>query len=129
MVLYTPHDCAVAWQQNQGTQRRYIVNAKVYIDATGDGRLGAEAGAEWIQGREGAAKYNESLAALELTEFPTDQPGGGPDHETEGTTLDYVRLPSDQMQPYLDFNCDVLGLSDCGEESPSYRVPGSVLGI
>lgn len=77
--------------QNQGTQRRYIVKAKTYIDATGDGRLGAEAGAEWIQGREGAAKYNESLARLEHSEFPTDQPDGGPDHETEGTTLDYVR--------------------------------------
>ena len=30
---------------------RYIIKAKAYIDATGDGRLGAEAGAEWIQGQ------------------------------------------------------------------------------
>jgi len=74
--------------EDQGSQRRYIVKAKQYIDATGDGRLGAEAGAEWIQGREGAAKYNESLAQLEHGEFPTDP--SGPDHETEGTTLDYT---------------------------------------
>ena len=39
--------------EDQHSQRRYIVKAKTYIDATGDGRLGAEAGAEWIQGREG----------------------------------------------------------------------------
>jgi len=35
---------------------RYVVKAKAFVDATGDGRLGAEAGAEWIQGREGYAK-------------------------------------------------------------------------
>ena len=88
--------------QNQGTQRRYIVKSKMYIDATGDGRLGAEAGAEWIQGREGAAKYNESLAGLEHTEFPTDQPEGGPDHETEGTTIDYVRSSGVRISPCTD---------------------------
>jgi hypothetical protein len=83
--------------EDQASQRRYVVKANAYIDATGDGRLGAEAGAEWVQGREGAAKYNESLAALELSEFPTDEPGqqptgaaGGPDHETEGTSIDYT---------------------------------------
>ncbi len=85
-----PGTITSATLENQGTQRRYIIKAKTYIDATGDGRLGAEAGAEWIQGREGAAKYNESLAGLEHTEFPTDQLEGGPDHETEGTTLDYT---------------------------------------
>jgi len=117
----SPGTITSAILEDQGSQRRYIIKAKQYIDATGDGRLGAEAGAEWIQGREGAAKYNESLAKLELTEFPTDEPGvshphlilriltqsslhrhnallrssqvtslGGPDHETEGTTLDYT---------------------------------------
>ena len=39
--------------EDQISQRRYIVKAKAFIDTTGDGRLGAEAGAEWIQGREG----------------------------------------------------------------------------
>ena len=41
----------------QASQRRYIVKARAFIDATGDGRLGVEAGAEWIQGREGYSKY------------------------------------------------------------------------
>lgn len=71
--------------ENQQSQRRYIIKAKTYIDATGDGRLGAEAGAEWIQGREGYNKYNESLAKLgfyRTSDFTAD-------HETEGTSLDF----------------------------------------
>jgi hypothetical protein len=83
-----PGTISSAILEDQGSQRRYIVKAKSYIDATGDGRLGVEAGAEWIQGREGAAKYNESLAALETTEFPDRD--DGPDHETEGTSIDYI---------------------------------------
>lgn len=59
-----------ATAEDQGSQRRYIIKAKVYIDASGDGRLGAEAGAEWVQGREGQQKYNESFGNP-----------GGPDHE------------------------------------------------
>ncbi len=86
----TPGTITAGFLEDQSSQRRWVVKAKAYVDATGDGRLGAEAGAEWIQGREGYSKYNESLAALELTEFPTDQPAGGPDHETEGTSIDYT---------------------------------------
>jgi hypothetical protein len=61
--------------EDQASQRRYIIKAKSYIDATGDGRLGVEAGAEWIQGREGAAKYNESLAKLGFYRDADDGPG------------------------------------------------------
>jgi hypothetical protein len=61
--------------ENQMVQRRYTVKAKAFIDASGDGRLGAEAGAEWIQGREGKSYFNESLAV--------DDPG---DNETEGSS-------------------------------------------
>lgn len=77
--------------ENQETQRRYVIKAKSYIDTSGDGRLGAEVGAEWIQGesfyirenhteknnagREAKAQYNESLAQ-EVA-----------DHETEGSTI------------------------------------------
>jgi hypothetical protein len=63
--------------EDQHSQRRYIVKAKAFIDATGDGRLGAEAGAEWIQGREGKAEFNESLA-MDVA-----------DNETEGTSILY----------------------------------------
>eukprot|EP01047_Picozoa_sp_COSAG01_P051469 COSAG01_NODE_5315_length_4341_cov_4.952145_3_plen_329_part_00 len=96
----TPGTITAGYCEDQGTQRRWVVKAKAYVDATGDGRLGAEAGAEWIQGREGFSKYNESLAALELTEFPTDQPAGGPDHETEGTSLDYTAEAKDKPSSF-----------------------------
>ena len=75
--------------ENQGAQRRYVVEATVYVDATGDGRLGAEAGAQWIQGREGFAFANESLAKLGFYRTADD----GADHETEGTSLDYMAEP------------------------------------
>lgn len=41
---------------------RYDISAAVFIDATGDGRLGVEAGAGFVFGREGRDAYNESLA-------------------------------------------------------------------
>jgi hypothetical protein len=71
------HTVTSAICEDQHSQRRYIVKAKVFVDATGDGRLGAEAGAEWIQGREGKAEFNESLA-MDVA-----------DNETEGTTILY----------------------------------------
>ncbi len=40
----------------------YRVNAKLYVDATGDSRLGLEAGAEFRSGRESRSEFNESLA-------------------------------------------------------------------
>ncbi|MBC8164545.1 MAG: FAD-dependent oxidoreductase, partial [Bryobacteraceae bacterium] len=40
----------------------YHVKAKVYVDATGDSRLGLEAGAEFRSGRETRSEFNESLA-------------------------------------------------------------------
>jgi hypothetical protein len=64
--------------ENQMVQRRYKINAKAFIDASGDGRLGAEVGAEWIQGREGQSHFNESLAVPD--------PG---DNETEGSTVSF----------------------------------------
>jgi hypothetical protein len=64
--------------ENQMVQRRYKINAKAFVDASGDGRLGAEVGAEWIQGREGQSYFNESLAVPD--------PG---DNETEGSSTEF----------------------------------------
>ena len=75
--------------ENQQSQRRYIVKAKVFIDTTGDGRLGAEAGAEWLQGREGKAKYNESL-----------QPDKA-DNETQGSSYLYEVEDTGKPTPFV----------------------------
>ena len=88
---------ASAVLENQATQRRWLVKATVFIDATGDGRLGAEAGAEWIQGREGYAAYNESLAKLGFYRTAND----GPDHETEGTSIDYEAEAKPEATTYM----------------------------
>ena len=44
------------------TQERFRISAQIFIDCTGDGRLGAEAGAPFMEGRESRADFNESLA-------------------------------------------------------------------
>ena len=40
----------------------YKINAKIFIDCTGDSRLAMEAGAELMDGREGSEKFGEPLA-------------------------------------------------------------------
>ena len=44
------------------TEHLYRISAKIYVDATGDSRLGLEAGAEMRTGREARAEFGESLA-------------------------------------------------------------------
>jgi hypothetical protein len=46
----------------ESTEHRFRIVAKVYMDCTGDGRLGKEAGALYKTGREAASEYGESLA-------------------------------------------------------------------
>lgn len=48
--------------ERQSTEDRFTINAKVFIDCTGDGRLAAEAGALFMEGREGRQQFNEALA-------------------------------------------------------------------
>jgi len=74
--------------ENQETQRRFIVKAKQFIDTSGDGRLGAEVGAEWIQGRENKTHFNESLAQDVA------------DHESEGTTILYNTVDNGKPTPF-----------------------------
>lgn len=47
------------------TEDRYTIRAKIFIDCTGDGRLGAEAGAPFQMGREGRNEFGEDMAATE----------------------------------------------------------------
>jgi hypothetical protein len=61
--------------ERQSTEDRFRIKAKVFVDCTGDGRLGAEAGAAFRQGREGREEFGETLAQ------PTK------DNKTLGSTL------------------------------------------
>jgi hypothetical protein len=46
----------------QGTEEEFVIRAKFFADCTGDGRLGAEAGADFSEGREARAEFDEPLA-------------------------------------------------------------------
>mmetsp|Transcript_19022 Transcript_19022/g.54551 ORF Transcript_19022/g.54551 Transcript_19022/m.54551 type:complete len:184 (+) Transcript_19022:393-944(+) len=64
--------------QETQTQTQYVVQGKIFIDATGDRRLGADAYIPYIIGREGKATFNESLADLRN------------DNETMGSSLAFT---------------------------------------
>jgi hypothetical protein len=51
-----------ATAERQSTEDTFTISAKVFVDATGDGRLGVEAGAKFVESRESRAEYGESLA-------------------------------------------------------------------
>lgn len=51
---------AVCWQSTSET--RITINAKQFVDCSGDGLLAAAAGAEYRTGREGKSEFNESYA-------------------------------------------------------------------
>ncbi len=57
------------------TAERYRFKGKIFIDCTGDGVIGASAGAVCRVGREGRAEFNESIAPAE------------PDRRTLGSSL------------------------------------------
>jgi len=47
------------------TEETFGITAKIFVDCTGDGRLGAEAGADCRSGREGRKEFGEPLAQAE----------------------------------------------------------------
>ncbi|MDA0712313.1 MAG: FAD-dependent oxidoreductase, partial [bacterium] len=46
----------------QSTEDRFVITAEVFMDCTGDGRLGAEAGAPYRRGREAKDEFGEARA-------------------------------------------------------------------
>lgn len=48
--------------ERPSTEDAFIIRAKTFVDCTGDGRLGIEAGAPFMRGRESKAQFGESLA-------------------------------------------------------------------
>ncbi len=50
------------YAEQMTTEKRFRLSARLFLDATGDGSMGAGAGAEYRLGREGGAEYGESLA-------------------------------------------------------------------
>jgi hypothetical protein len=51
-----------AFADRPSTEDRFRVEAKIFVDCTGDGRLGVEAGAPFMDGRESRQQFGERLA-------------------------------------------------------------------
>ncbi|HPO15517.1 MAG TPA: FAD-dependent oxidoreductase [Candidatus Hydrogenedentes bacterium] len=69
-------------------EARYEIEAKFFIDCTGDGKLAAAAGAKYMRGREGREVYGESLAPEQS------------DAKTMGNSLMFFAKRHDQPMPF-----------------------------
>ncbi len=72
----------------QSTEDTFELRAPFFADCSGDGRLGADAGADFVVGREAVADHGESLA------LPTA------DRHTLGSSILFMARRHDGPQPY-----------------------------
>ncbi len=79
----SPQKIGAVLAMNVRTGKRLRIPGRLFIDCTGDGVLGAAAGAEYRHGREPRSMYDEPMA-----------PEVG-DAKTMGNSLKYVTVPSD----------------------------------
>lgn len=71
------------------TEERFRIAAKIFVDCTGDGRLGVEAGAPFRHGRESRGEFNETLAAEQA------------DGKTLGSTILFQARKHDRAMPFV----------------------------
>jgi hypothetical protein len=71
------------------TEDRFRIAAKIFVDCTGDGRLGVEAGAPYIQGREAKTEFGEGLAPPQA------------DRKTIGSTLLFQARKHERPMPFV----------------------------
>ncbi len=79
---------AAALVSRPSTEDVMTLRAGLFIDCSGDGRLGAEAGAEYRHGREAHSLYGESFAPSEA------------DNDTLGSALLFMTKEYDRPMPY-----------------------------
>jgi flavin-dependent dehydrogenase len=78
-----------ALAERPSTEDSFRITARVFIDCTGDGRLGVEAGATFRHGREGKEEFGESLARPQ------------PDSKTLGSTILFQARRHDRAMPFI----------------------------
>lgn len=71
------------------TEDEFTIRARYFVDASGDGRLGVEAGADYRMGREGRDEYGESIAPPQA------------DGKTLGSTLLFITREHDRPMPFM----------------------------
>ncbi|MDQ3622014.1 MAG: FAD-dependent oxidoreductase [Verrucomicrobiota bacterium] len=71
------------------TEDKFVLRARIFVDCTGDGSLGAAAGVSFMRGREDRAAFGESLA-LECA-----------DEKTLGSTILFMARKHDRPMPFI----------------------------
>lgn len=74
--------------ERPSTEDAFILRAATFVDCTGDGRLGVEAGAPFMRGRESRAQFGESLAQDEA------------DTRTLGSSIMFQARKHEQPMPF-----------------------------
>jgi hypothetical protein len=74
--------------ERPSTEDAFIIRAKTFVDCTGDGRLGIEAGAPFMRGRESKAQFGESLAQNQA------------DAKTLGSSIMFQARKHDRPMPF-----------------------------
>jgi hypothetical protein len=109
---------ASAIAERQSTEDRFKIASDYFVDCTGDGRLGIEAGALFMEGREDRQAFGESLALAE------------PDNNRLGSTILIQARKHAQPMPFVapdwarDFSAEDLALrlyATPGEEEPTHE--------
>jgi hypothetical protein len=72
----------------ESTEDYFEIQAKVFVDCTGDGRLGVEAGAPFRRGREARMEFGEPLAQEQA------------DEQTLGSTILFTASRHDRPMPF-----------------------------
>lgn len=86
--MSSPDRIAAVFASCPLTETEYTISAKVFVDSSGDGRLGVEAGAKFRTGREGREEFGESLAPPK------------PDNKRLGSTVLFITRQHDRPMPF-----------------------------
>ncbi len=86
--MASPQHITAALASRHGTEDLFTIQGKVFLDCTGDGRLGVEAGADFRMGREAQSEYSESLAPPQA------------DNKVLGSTLLFITRQHDRPMPF-----------------------------
>jgi len=98
-LLLNTHCCSVSMTgkdritevhaYRHGTEDVFSIRGKVFIDCSGDGRIGAEAGAMFRMGREAQSEFGEPIAPPKA------------DHKTLGSSILFMTRCHDRPMPFV----------------------------